>query len=321
MVRLLNVATPPPGFPSLLEVAHARAGCGVQAKVENGSSGQCSAHGGCLGDGAFQCLLRLKKLEDIEEKDLLWATSRCPMVEDITISLDNYSGISSHLTQWPYLTRLTLHCSGPPTRSLEELLTSLEPVGSRLRYLSLQNLFWHQEGSFSTLLSLCPNLHTLFCHFTPRCRTLSHNEPEPELRPWGDNLVIQTLPHLQNFSLLMEGGDPLNPLFKHSVGGSLVSLMCGSPQLQTISLWELPILLDDVFEVMASFSPVPLRKLRTVSLCRSYITSWGATLLLRSDNELETLDLSHCQEITCRDHHRLIEWVRKEGLDITITWQ
>ncbi|KAM4709298.1 uncharacterized protein O3C94_020019 [Discoglossus pictus] len=337
--KLNECGSSPAGFPSLSEVGHARLGL---VKGRNGLSrvgnspselGECPAKGGChvVQDGKFENdynegtlagFFRLTKLEDVEEEDLPLVRYLCHKVEEVDISLGNLSGVSWDLAEWRHLSHLTLHCSGFPSRSLEDMLASLETVGSRLRYLSLQNIFWHQASSLHALLSLCPNLHTFLSHCTPRCHALSRNDPEEVLPPWGENLMPLPFPHLESFSLLLEGGDPLNTVFKHSLGGSLVSLLCGSPKLETLSLWEVPVLLDAVFEVtFGSITPPPLQRLRSASLCRSSITSWGASLVIRSDNDLDTLDLSHCHDVTLRDHIRLQEMARKEGKDITIIWQ
>ncbi|XP_075436550.1 uncharacterized protein LOC142473244 isoform X2 [Ascaphus truei] len=243
--QLSEGGSSPSGFPQLAEVARAKISLAKVGK-EPADGYRCQSklgmgpavEGGCRkeeggthqaedGEGKAGRALRLRRLEDMEEVDLPLVGSLCQGVEEAAISLGDQVGPSWGIVQWPRLTHLTLHCPGPPVRSLEEVLTSLESTGSRLRFLSLQNLLWGQEGSLRTLLSLCPNLRTFQSHLTPRCRSVPRHAPEAELPPWGEELVPLPLPHLRSFSLLMDGGDPMHPVFEHTLGGSLVSLLCG----------------------------------------------------------------------------------------------
>lgn len=261
--------------------------------------------------------LRLRKLEDLEEDNVSLLGSLCPLVEEVAISLSSQPSGTWSLVQWPQLRQLTLHCSEKPERTLEELLATLQVIGNGLQVLSIQNLLWCQDESLSTLLTMCPKLQSFQGYFTVLRQNLLPSEPE--LPPWaGDPLP---LPRLHTFSLLMEGEGLSQALFRHTLGGFLVSLLKGSPQLESLSLFGNPAPLDSVFEVVyGSGPPQPLQRLRAVSLCSSNVTQWGAALIIRSKNDLKTLDLSHCKEVTCRDHHQLQERARKERLNLTITW-
>ncbi|XP_075049759.1 uncharacterized protein LOC142109488 [Mixophyes fleayi] len=261
--------------------------------------------------------LRLKKLEDLEEEDVSKLGCLCQEVEEAVISLGIRTGSTWSLVQWPNLSQLTLHCPEQPNRTLEEILTSLHAIGNSLRVLSLQNLLWCQQESLSTLLTLCPNLRSFQSHLTVLYQALFHDDPEPP--PWPSDPL--PLSHLHTFSFLLEGEDSSHPTFQHKLGGFLVSLLKGCLKLESLSLCGVPTLLDRVLEVVyASGPPHPLQKLRMVSLCSSNVTQWGASLLLRSNNDLKNLDLSHCKDVTCRDYHKLQERARKEGLSVNITW-
>ncbi|XP_040275387.1 uncharacterized protein LOC120990565 [Bufo bufo] len=299
---------PPKDFPSLAEVARSR-----PRRERNGAVRMEDVR-----TAAQDTMLCLKKLEDLEEENVSTLGSLCLGLQEVTISLGNQTERSWSLLQWPNLTHLTLHCPEHPQRKLEEILSSIHPISQSLRLLSLQNLLWCHEDSLSTLLTLCPNLQSFQSHVTVVHRTVLHNAPE--LRPWPGTPL--PLPHLHTFSLLLEGEDALPPIFQHKLGGLLVSLLKGSPKLESLSLYRIPALLDAVFEVVyGSQESEPLRRLREVSLCSCNITQWGASLILRAKNDLKTLDLSHCKDVTCRDFHHLQERVQRDKRSVNITWQ
>lgn len=301
---------PPENFPSLVEVVRTRAGQGSK------SDGPVSMED--VRTAVQDTTLRLKKLEDLNEEDVSTLASLCQGLKEVAISLGNQPEHSWSLIPWPSLTHLILHCPEHPQRSLEEILTILHPIGKNLRLLSLQNLLWCQEESLSTLFTWCPNLQSFQGHFTVHRHIVPHNAPE--LAPWPGNPL--PLPHLHTFSLLLEEKDAMQPIFKHNLGGLLVSLLKGCPKLESLSLCRIPALLDGVFEVVyGSDQPQPLQILREVSLCNSNITQWGASLILRAKNDLKTLDLSHCKDVTCRDYHHLQERARKDKRKVRITWQ
>ncbi|CAJ0928419.1 unnamed protein product [Ranitomeya imitator] len=304
-LRKLNPSNfPPENFPSLSEVAktrHARVGKKEITRTV-----------------AQDTVLCLKKLEDLDEDDACTVGSLCQGLEEVSIALSNQTEGSWSLVQWPNLTRLILHCPECPQRRLEEVLTTIHPISKNLRLLSLQNLLWCHEESLSTLVTWCPNLQSFQTHLTVPRHTASHNGPE--LPPWPVDPIL--LPHLHTFSLLLEGDDVLHPTFLHKLGGFLVSLLKGCPKLESLSLCRIPAPLDGVFEaVYGSHQPEPLQKLREVSLCSSNITQWGVSLILRAKNDLKALDLSHCKDVTCRDHHKLQEGARKDKRSVRITWQ
>lgn len=266
---------------------------------------------------AERLTLRLRKLEDLEEDDGLALGFLCPLVEEAAISLSGQPLSTWSLVQWPHLSQLTLHCPERPERTLEEFLAVVQVVGRNLRLLSLQNLLWCQDDSLSSLLTMCPNLQSFKSHFTVLRQSLLPNEPE--LPPWhGDPLP---LPRLHTFSLLLEGEGLSQAIFQHKLGGFLVSVLKGGPRLESLALCGISAPLDGVFEVVyGSSPPQPLQELSSVSLCSSHVTQWGASLIIRSTGNLKTLDLSHCKEVTCRDHHHLQERARKKGLNLAISW-
>ncbi|XP_063781587.1 uncharacterized protein LOC134931802 [Pseudophryne corroboree] len=316
-------------FPSLAEVARRRvarkSGCNGLVNVRDSQSQKAeyeqesdTLRGKENWNGTAGISLHLRKLEDLEEEDVSSLGSLCQEVEEAAITLGIQTVSAWSLVQWPNLTQLTLHSPEQPNRMLEEMLTSLHAIGNSLRVLSLQNLLWGQEESLSTLLTWCPNLQSFQGHFTVLSQTLFHNDPE--LPPWARKPL--PLPHLHTFNFLLEGEDSLHPTFQHQLGGFLVALLQGCLKLECLSLCGVPTSLDSVFEVVyASSPPHPLQRLSEVSLCHSNVTQWGASLLLRSKNDLSHLDLSHCKDVTCRDYHKLQEMARKEGSNISISWQ
>ncbi|XP_073473960.1 uncharacterized protein [Aquarana catesbeiana] len=316
------------GFPPLAEVAQSRTIS--ESKIKGGSNmrnyqlnssasspkvtPQRSSETSVMPE---RLTLRLKKLEDLEEDDVSVVGSLCPLVEEVAISLGDQPLGSWSLVQWPHLTKLTLHCPQKPERTLEEFLAALQAIGNSLQVLSLQNLLWCHDDSLPTLLTMCPNLQSFQSHFTVLRQNLLPNEPE--LPPWPRDPL--PLPRLHAFSLLIEGEGSSQAIFQHKLGGSLVSVLKGSPQLESLSLCGVQSPLDSVFEVVYGSSPPrPLQRLSAVTLCGSNVTQWGASLVVRSGSDLRTLDLSHCKEVTCRDHHQLQERARKQRLNLTISW-
>lgn len=308
------------GFPTLAEVAQARTvnECTMLNTRNHSASPKVTLQ---EGSGvlvmAQRLTLRLKKLEDLEENDVSKLGSLCPLVEEAAISLGGQPLISWSLVQWLHLSQLTLHCPERPERTLEEFLAALQVIGKSLQVLSVQNLLWCQDESVSALLTMCPNLQSFQSHFTVlRPNLLPH---EPELPPWQADPL--PLPRLHTFRLLLEGDGLSQSIFQHKLGGFLVSVLKGSPQIESLSLCDVPAPLDSVFEVVyGSSPPQPLQRLSTVSLCRSNVTQWAASLIIRSSSDLRTLDLSHCKDVTCRDHHQLQERARKQRLNLTINW-
>ncbi|XP_056398326.1 uncharacterized protein LOC130293453 isoform X3 [Hyla sarda] len=301
---------PPENFPSMGEVARTR----------SRRTGKCNQGVGMEDTraAAHDSTLHLKKLEDLDEEDVSILGCLCQGLEEVVISLRGQPECSWSLMQWPNLTHLALHCPEHPLRTLEDILPSIHPVSHSLRNLSLQNLLWCQEDSLSTLLTWCTKLQSFQGIFTVSRYSVSQNVPE--LPPWLGNPL--PLPHLHTFSLLLEGDDPIQDFFKHKLGGFLVSLLKGCPKLESLSLCNIPALLDTVLEmVYGSTQPEPLYKLREVSLCNCNVTQWGASLILKAKNDLKTLDLSHCKDVTCRDYHKLQERVRKDKRNVNIVWQ
>ncbi|XP_072262866.1 uncharacterized protein [Pyxicephalus adspersus] len=300
------------GFPSLAEVAQTRV-----PNVMNHQTSPVPPKPGHQRTSMMKERLRLKKLEDLGEEDVPMFGSLCPLVDKVNISLGSQSLVTWSLVQWPQLSELTLHCSEKPERTLEEFLAMVQVIGKNLQVLCVQNLLWCQDQSLTNLLTMCPNLKSFQGYFTVLRQNLLPDEPE--LPPWpGDPLP---LPHLHTLRLLMEGDGSSQAIFQHKLGGSLVSILKGSPLLESLSLCGVTAPLDGVFEVVyGSNPPQPLQKLSSVSLCLSNVSQWGASLILRSRSNLRTLDLSHCKEVTCRDHHQLQERVRRDGRNVTITW-
>ncbi|XP_066428923.1 uncharacterized protein [Eleutherodactylus coqui] len=301
---------PPENFPSLVEVAR------IRAKREDKSNGPVRMEDARTAAQDFT--LRLKKLEDFDEEDVSTLGSLCRGVEEVIISLRNQTKHSWSLVQWLNLTRLTLHCPEHPPRSLEDILASVHPISKSLHFLSLQNLLWGHEDSLSTVLTWCPNLQSFQSHFTVQQHSDSHDAAELPAWP-GEPLPLH---RLHTFTLLLEAEEALQPIFQHKLEGLLVSLLKGCPKLECLSLYGIPTLLDRVFEVVYGSPQLqPLQSLREVSLCSSNITQWGVSLILRAKNDLKTLDLSHCKDVTCRDYHKLQERARKDRRSISITWQ
>ncbi|KAG8430035.1 hypothetical protein GDO86_018621 [Hymenochirus boettgeri] len=307
------------GRPTLADLLHARRL--KENRMRNTENSlqlvPCPAEEG----GISGLVLQLKKLGDVAEEDLSVVGSLCPGVMEVSISLGSQGGANRILIPWKDLTHLTLHCPEQANRSLEEVIPGLEAIGRKLQFLSVQNVLWREDHSLFNLLKLCPNLHHFQAHLAPGPHHVFNNLEEA-FPPWGENLIPLDLPELHSFSLYLENGDLVHPRFKHTLGGTLASLFCGCPKLENLSLWGVPVLLDMVFEtVLPLTSYSPLSRLRVVSLCRSHVTQWGAFLLLRSDNELSVLDLSHCHEVTCRDYHKLQDWVQREETNVAITWE
>ncbi|KAL2305577.1 hypothetical protein Nmel_007572 [Mimus melanotis] len=289
------------GFPSLKELVQGR---------------------GAAAEGA-PLTLPLRQLEEVEEDVLSTVHAVCPQAEEVSVWLGDNPGPSGlrELPGWKSLSRVTLGCSGRHGRAVAEVLPLAQGLGTRLHTLTLHGFSCRDPLSLSTLLSSCPGLQSFSAELEVPPDPHTHDEPpeEPPAPPprWATDLLPRGLPRLQSFSLTLAG--PVPAAHRPVLSSTLASLLCEAPQLQTLRLLAVPFPLDSVLE--PALARPALRELRELSLAESRVSAGSVWLLLGSDGPLRRLDLSRCPDIHRRDYDSFLQTVRKQWLDLDITWE
>lgn len=289
------------GFPSLEELARGR---------------------GAAAEGA-PLTLALRQLEEVEEDALGAVHAVCPQAEELSVWLGDSPGPSElrELPGWKCLSRLTLGCSGRHGRALAELLPLAQGLGSRLRALTLHGFSCRDPLSLPALLASYPGLQSFSAELEvppdPRARhDEPHEEEPPNLPPrWATDLLPRGLPRLQSFSLSLAG--PVPAAHGPVLSSTLASLLCQAPRLQSLRLLAVPFPLDSVLEPALA----GLRELRELALAQSRVSPGTVWQLLGSDGPLRRLDLSRCPDIHRRDYDGFLQAVRKQRLELDITWE
>ncbi|XP_021382531.1 uncharacterized protein LOC110468728 [Lonchura striata] len=292
----------PDGFPSLEELARAR---------------------GAAAEGA-PLALPLRQLEEVEEDALGAVHAVCPQAEELSAWLGDSPGSSGlrELPGWTCLSRLTLGCCGRHGRALAEVLPLARGLGARLRALTLHGFICRDPLSLPALLASCPNLQSFSAELeAPPDSRARHEPPEEEEEPpilpprWTTDLLPRGLPGLQSFSLSLAG--PVPAAHGPVLSATLASLLCQSPRLQNLRLLAVPFPLEPVLE-----PALPgLRELRELALAQSRVSPGAVWQLLGSDGPLRRLDLSRCPDIHRRDYDAFLQAVRKQRLELDITWE
>ncbi|XP_054488908.2 uncharacterized protein LOC129120363 [Agelaius phoeniceus] len=288
------------GFPSLEELARGR---------------EAAKEGAPL-------TLPLRQLEEVEEDALSTVHAVCPQAQEVSVWLGDSPGSSGlrELPGWRRLSRVTLGCSGRHGRALAELLPLAQGLGTRLRALTLHGFTCRDPLSLPTLLASCPGLQSFSAELEVPPDPHAHQEPPEEEPPgpaprWATDLLPRGLPQLQSFSLSLAG--PVPAAHGPVLSSTLASVLCGAPRLQTLRLLALPFPLDSVLE-----PALPgLRELRELSLAGSRVSPSAVWQLLGSEGPLRRLELSRCPDIHRRDYDSFLQEVRKQRLELDITWE
>ncbi|XP_037991316.1 uncharacterized protein LOC119700356 [Motacilla alba alba] len=289
------------GFPSLEELARGR---------------------GAAPEGA-PVTLPLRQLEEVEEDALGTVHAVCPQAEEVHVLLGDGRGPSGlrELPGWKCLSRVTLVCSGWHSRALAEVLPLARGLGARLSALSLHGFGCRDPLSLPALLAGCPNLQSFRADLEAPPDPHARREPPEEDASappprWATDLLPRGLPQLQSFSLTLAGPVPAahGPL----LSSTLASVLCQAPRLRTLRLLAVPFPLDPVLEL--ALAGPGLRELRELSLAESRVSPGAVWQLLGSEGPLRRLDLSRCPDIHRRDYDAFLRAVRKQRLDLDISW-
>lgn len=285
------------GFPSLQELL---------ARRQNGS----------------RLTLPLRRLEEVEEPVLATVCALCPEAEEAGVWLGDGVAAGWDALRWGRLARLSLSCTGPRGRALGEVLPLARSLGPQLQSLALHGFCYEDELSLGALLCSCPNLQAFSTELQAPPGARPEEEPPDEPSRWDTDLLPHAFPQLQRFSLSLDSSaNPLPVPHGLVLRATLASLLCHSPRLQSLSLLSIPLSLDSVFETVLAAPGPPLLELRELSLVGSQVSSQTVQLLLASDGRLCRLDLSHCRDIYRRDYDGFLQAVRKQRLDLDITWE
>ncbi|XP_074721423.1 uncharacterized protein LOC141942332 isoform X2 [Strix uralensis] len=298
----LDAAGDAEGFPSLEELARRR-GAGV---------------------GGPPLTLPLRQVEEVEEPALAAVRAVCPWAEEAGVWLGDGAGAAGgrELLGWGRLARLTLGCTGQRGRVLAEVLPLARSLGPRLQTLALHGFCCQDELSLAALLAACPGLRAFSAelHAPPHADADGGSPAEPPR--WDTDLLPHSLPQLHSFSLALASTTSVFPA-RHGLAlrATLASLLCHAPRLQTLRLLGVPFPLDSVFETVLAAPGQPLLELQELSLAESRVSSPTVWLLLASEGRLHRLDLSRCQDVHRRDYDGFLQAVRKQRLDLDITWE
>ncbi|XP_072717220.1 uncharacterized protein [Ciconia boyciana] len=290
------------GFPSLAELAWLRGAA----------------------PGGPQLTLPLRRVEEVEEPALAAVRAVCPQAEEAGVWLGDGPGLAGgwELLGWGRLARLTLGCAGRRGRALAEVLPLAQSLGPRLQTLALHGFCCQDELAPAALLASCPGLRAFSAelHAPPDADPDGETPAEPPC--WATDLLPRGLPQLQSFSLALAGTTGVFPA-RHGLAlrATLASLLCHAPHLRSLRLLGVPFPLDSVFETALAAPGPPLLELQELSLAESRVSSRTAWLLLASEGRLRRLDLSRCQDIHRRDYDGFLQAVRKQRLDLDITWE
>ncbi|XP_015275265.1 PREDICTED: uncharacterized protein LOC107117629 [Gekko japonicus] len=291
-----------PGFPSLEELV----------------GGRGPAH---VAQEPCRATLPLKCLAEVREPLLPAVAATCPDLEEVVVVLlDDSPRLGHGFRSWKTLTRLTLDCE--ENTSLGELVREMAGLGAQLHSLSLGGFSLEEEATFHALLSCCPALRTFSASLTPPVAWGAEGrQPAGEALQGAASLRPLELPQLRAFSLLLAPCDSSSPPPKAVVmQASLVSLLRGSPRLETLAVVCLPFSLDEVFAGVLEPPGAALRHLQRLSLSQSDISPSTIHRLLASDNQLSHIGLEGCPGIHRRHHSELLRVVSQQGLDVDITW-
>ena len=266
----------------------------------------------------------LLRLEEVEEPALAAVHAVCPQAEEASVWLGDGPGPAGgwELLGWGRLARLTLGCAGRRGRVLAEVLPLARSLGPRLQTLALHGFCCQDELSLAALLASCPGLQAFSAelHAPPDASPSGETPAEPPR--WDTDLLPRGLPQLQSFSLALAGTTSVFPA-QHGLAlrATLASLLCHAPRLQTLRLLGIPFPLDSVFETVLAAPGPPLLELQELSLAESRVSGRTVWLLLASEGRLRRLDLSHCRDVHRRDYDGFLQVVRKQRLDLDITWE
>ncbi|XP_062349239.1 uncharacterized protein LOC134044158 isoform X2 [Cinclus cinclus] len=268
-------------------------------------------------------MLALRHLEEVEEDVLCTVRAVCPRAEEVSVWLGDSPSPSvlQELQGWKCLSRLTLGCSGRHGRALAEVLPLAQGLGTHLHTLTLHGFSCRDPLSLPTLLASCPCLQSFSAELEVPPDPHAHDEPpeEPPDSPpgWATDLLPRGLPRLQSFSLTLAG--PVPAAHRPVLSSTLASLLCEAPQLRTLRLLAVPFPLDSVLE--PALAGPALQELRELSLAESRVSPGAVWQLLGSDGPLRRLDLSRCPDIHRRDYDSFQQAVRKQRLDLDISWE
>ncbi|XP_067153347.1 uncharacterized protein [Apteryx mantelli] len=274
--------------------------------------------------------LPLRRVEEVGEPFLATLCAVCPDAEEVSVWLGTGAGPAATTAAWDglcwsRLAHLTLTCAGQRGWALGLVLPLARSLGPRLRTLALHGFCCEDELSLGALLGSCPDLHAFSADLHPPPAPPPAGpagDPPAEPLRWDADLLPHGFPQLRRFSLALAGASSPFPA-QHSLvlRATLASLLCRSPRLQSLSLLCVPFPLDAVFEAALAAPGPPLLELRELSLAGSQVSGRTVWLLLAADSRLRSLDLSHCQDIHRRDYDCFLQAVRKQRLDLDITWE
>ncbi|CAL8248711.1 unnamed protein product [Merluccius merluccius] len=281
------------------------------------------------GPGGDRLILRLREIQALSSASLEVVGWLCPHIQSICVNVDSVqdagrgrsqgSLLATGLGTWSgQLRRLTLHHTGP----LRDLLPSLQEIGSALVSLTLEGVKTSPHSPLLEALQACPRLRELLISAQPPTTPAYEDEVE-ELVGARDLL---SLPHLYSLTLNFDYEHQRKPVMSwRALERVLLSLLWGSPLLETVSLTALPCHLNPVLSIISTqtwklghhhhphqhlpgagaSSPLPsapLGRVTHLGLARSDVTMATVSRLVEGCRHMRFMDLSCCWEISRIDH-------------------
>ncbi|XP_078141381.1 uncharacterized protein LOC139931108 [Centroberyx gerrardi] len=265
--------------------------------------------------------LHLRDVQGLSFASLETVGRLCPDVQSVSLDFDDEedtggrsqgSLLAAGLQTWSgQLRSLSLRYPGP----LVDLLPALQGVGSSLVSLTLEGVKTSPHTPLLEVIQACPRLRDLLICADPPTAPQDEEEEEEEE---GDNRDLPSLPNLYSLTLNFSyEHSQMKPVMSWmSLKRVLKCLLSGSPLLEKVSLVALPCPLNSVFQDILSrfrwnlhhnqhrgadssdLPPLPLGRVRHLSLVRSNVSMQTVTGLVRGCKRLKYLDLSCCWEIS-----------------------
>ncbi|KAJ7327331.1 hypothetical protein JRQ81_017090 [Phrynocephalus forsythii] len=295
--RQFEGAQVPAGFPSMQELVRRKMSAAFGAEPEG------------------QLTLPLREVLEVSEPFLPSVRAVCPHLAKTAVLMEEHPGLNpGFLLPWRQLTDLTLDCWD--MKALADLLPLTASLGAQLQALSVDGFSLGEGPCVAILLSHCPNLQKFSASLFYSTR-LSGGQGGTG---WDAALAPCQFPQLRDVILsFSDVDDSVPPPQVPALRASLACLLARSPCLESVLLTCLPFSLDSLLQEVLEDTSLPC--LGYLALVKCEVSSPTVHRLLSLDNPLNKLVLEECPDIHRKDYAELLRRVRRERLDLQVTWK